>query len=793
MDAKHWQKLELPKILRRLATYTAFSGGAELAHNLTPCSEIHEAQERIDTTGEARSLLDARPDTTIGGARDVREAVSAAQRGVVLLTTDLLEIRATLASGRSLQRTLTRLEHQYPLLADIASRIQPANHVIDEIDRCLDERGEVRDNASPELARARRDVRLNHERLFERLQRLVASSRIAPYLQEAIITQRGGRYVIPLKAEFKGRVQGIVHDQSASGATVFVEPLSTVELNNKWREAQLTEEKEIQRVLASLAALVASEADAIRWTVEALSELDLAFAKAQYAEAIDAVALELIPFSAKGGPSVSAVRLLQARHPLLDPATVVPIDVELDDETFMVIITGPNTGGKTVSLKTVGLLTLMAQCGLHIPAAQGSALFCFDKVYADIGDEQSIEQSLSTFSSHLTNILSFLDEINERSLVLLDELGAGTDPAEGSALARAILDHIRDRSSTTFVATHYPELKAYAHATEGVANAHVEFDLETLAPTYHLSIGLPGRSNAFAIAARLGMPRSIIEFARGLVDEKNLHTEDLLTGIAQAYDETLQARDAAEVLRSEWEEKLADVEARVTYIEDERREVINQAREQARKELELVRAQVAEMQEKLQTASVTLEGLEALEGETAVLEEKLAPEPTPAPPPPPSRRGERQPIRVGDTVWVEALNTSGQVTTLEGGEAEVQAGRLRLRLNTNELTWQPPPPELEPDDEPTSVLASGIPQSPGMEIDLRGMTTDEALPRVDKHIDSAALAGLPWVRIIHGHGTGALKRAVRDMLGRHPIVKSYESGKPQEGGEGVTVAHLVNK
>jgi DNA mismatch repair protein MutS2 len=266
-----------------------------------------------------------------------------------------------------------------------------------------------------------------------------------------------------------------------------------------------------------------------------------------------------------------------------------------------------------------------------------------------------------------------------------------------------------------------------------------------------------------------------------------------LTGIAQAYDETLQARDAAEVLRSEWEEKLADVEARVTYIEDERREVINQAREQARKELELVRAQVAEMQEKLQTASVTLEGLEALEGETAVLEEKLAPEPTPAPPPPPSRRGERQPIRVGDTVWVEALNTSGQVTTLEGGEAEVQAGRLRLRLNTNELTWQPPPPELEPDDEPTSVLASGIPQSPGMEIDLRGMTTDEALPRVDKHIDSAALAGLPWVRIIHGHGTGALKRAVRDMLGRHPIVKSYEPGKPQEGGEGVTVAHLVNK
>lgn len=792
MDAKHWKTLELPKILDRLARYTQFSGGAKLAHNLTPCGEIHEARHRLTLTSEARRLLDARPDTTVGAARDVRDMVGIAKRGATLAPADLLDIRGTLVSGRSLQRSLTRLENQFPLLADIAGRIQPANQLIDEIDRCLDERGEVRDNASRELAKARRDVRINHERLYDRLERLIASSRIAPYLQEALITQRGGRYVIPLKADFKGRVRGIVHDQSASGATIFIEPLSTVELNNKWREAQLAEEKEIEKVLAGLSSLVVEEADAIHWTVEALSELDLVFAKAKYAEAIDASEPTLIPFSRAASGSMSVVRLKQARHPLLDPATVVPIDVELDDATSIVVITGPNTGGKTVSLKTIGLLTLMAQCGLHIPAASESALACFETVFADIGDEQSIEQSLSTFSSHLTNILSFLDAVDERTLVLLDELGAGTDPAEGSALARAILDYVRAKGATTFVATHYPELKVYAHATEGVANAHVEFDLDTLAPTYHLSIGLPGRSNAFAIAARLGMPASIIDVARGMVAETDLHTEDLLAGIAQAYQETLQARDQAEAVRDQLQDLQADVQARLVYIEDERREVINQAREQARQELEQVRAEISALRDELKAAAVTLEVLDGLEDETAKLAAQMAPEPAAAPPPLPSRGGEHRPIRVGDTVWVEALNTSGQVAALEEGEAEVHAGRLRLRVKVNELEWQTPPPEPKPRDESVTVVSSGLPSSPGIEIDVRGLTTDEALPRVDKHIDAASLAGLPWLRIIHGHGTGVLKRAVRKMLREHPLVQSHHPGQPQEGGEGVTIARLVS-
>lgn len=791
MDSKHWRTLELPKILDRLAGYAQFSGGARFARELEPCGEIHQAQERLAVTAEARQMLEARPDTTIGGARDVRDKVAAAERGVTLMPPDLLDIRATCMSGRTVQRTLQRLQHQFPLLADIAARIQPASHVIDEISRCLDDRGEVRDNASPELARARREVRINHDRLYERLQRLVASARVGPYLQEAIITQRAGRYVIPLKADFKGRVRGIVHDQSASGATVFIEPLATVELNNKWREAQLAEEKEVHKVLASLSAIVADEAHAIRWTVEALSEFDLAFAKAKYAEIIDATEPELLSFASRPQGKAGVVRLKQARHPLLDPATVVPIDVELDDETYVVVITGPNTGGKTVSLKTIGLLTLMAQCGLHIPAAKGSALSCFENVFADIGDEQSIEQSLSTFSSHLTNIMSFLDQVDGRSLVLLDELGAGTDPAEGSALARAILDFTRTRGATAFVATHYPELKVYAHATDGVANAHVEFDLETLAPTYRLSIGLPGRSNAFAIAARLGMPAAIIEAARGMVSETDLSTEDLLAGIAQAYQDTLRARDEAELIRDQLHEEQADIRARLVYLEDERREVLNQAREQAELELEQVRSEIATMREKLRVAAITLDALDGLDDEVEALTQQVAPEANLPQPQGPSRAGQSHPIRLGDTVWVDALNATGQVTALEGDEAEVQAGRLRLRVGVRELEWRAPLTEVETGDEPAHVMSSGIPQSPGMEVDLRGMTTEEALPRVDKHLDAASLAGLPWVRIIHGHGTGVLKRAVREMLRSHPLVTSYAAGNSQEGGEGVTVVRLV--
>nr|NIO70227.1 endonuclease MutS2 [Anaerolineae bacterium] len=488
MDDKYLQTLEFPQILERLSQHVAFSAGRDLALALKPSPDLEEAQRRQRETSEARKLLEVKTDLSLGGARDVRPLLKSASLRATLLPTELLDIRATLISGRTLKRTLTRLAAQFPLLAAKASRIEECAHVVAEIGRCINDRGEVVDAASQALARIRRDLKEAHERLLDKLNRIVASPANASFLQEPLVTQRGGRYVIPLKADFKGRIPGVVHDQSASGATLFIEPLATVELNNRWRELQLEEEREVQRILAALSALVAEEGAFIERTVEVLAELDLAFAKARYANEIRGVEPQLVPFKgsvgdlrpsgAKGQRAASSVQhpgstiqLQQARHPLLDPATAVPIDVHLDDNYFILVITGPNTGGKTVSLKTVGLLGLMAQAGLHIPAEEGSALSAFSGIYADIGDEQSIEQNLSTFSSHTTNIINILGKADSHSLVLLDELGAGTDPSEGSALARAILSHLLRQRITTLVATHYPELKVYAHATPGVENA----------------------------------------------------------------------------------------------------------------------------------------------------------------------------------------------------------------------------------------------------------------------------------------------------------------------------------
>ena len=792
MHAKHLSTLEFPKVLERLATYASFSAGEEKARTLTPETDWREIRWQLETTSEARALLDAKPDTSLGGAHDTRPFVAAAQRGATILPAELLDVRDTLVSARVLHRILTKLDEQFPHLADIAGRIIPCPNIIAEIGRCLDDRGVVRDNASPELARIRREVRIAHDRIRDKLQRIIGSSRNIPFLQEPIITQREDRYVIPLKADFKGRIRGVVHDVSASGATIFIEPLSVIELNNSWRELQVQEKQEVERILASLSGLIADHAVEINLTVEALADLDLAFAKAKYADAIDATAPELVANQSTAQPTNQAtpphpgctIRLIEARHPLLDPATVVPIDVILDDETHVLVITGPNTGGKTVSLKTVGLLTLMAQAGLHLPAKAGSALSPFEAVYADIGDEQSIEQNLSTFSSHLTNMLSFLDQANAHSMVLLDELGAGTDPAEGSALARALLNHFRLRGATTFVATHYPELKTYAQLTPGVRNANVEFDAETLSPTYKLSIGLPGRSNAFAIAQRLGLPGDVVEEARQMISPDDLRTEDMLDDIHHLRIQAAQARDEANTARTEVNRLMRQLRERLGAIEEERQEVLAQAREEATEELEKLQAEVRALRRRLQAAAAPLEVVTAIEEAIEELEPAApASEPldslTIAPPP-------ERPIRVGDTVWVDPLNAGGQVLAVNGQEAEVQVGPARTRVSLAALELRAPPPELE---EPTVHV--GTAPSPGVQIDLRGCIVDDALQRLDQHLDAAMRAELPWIHIIHGKGTGALRRAVRHYLGDHPFISSYESGGAKEGGAGVTVAKLV--
>ncbi len=796
MNKKHLSTLEYPKILHKLATYTSFSAGREKVLALEPATDPAEIAHRLETTREARDLMEEEPAISVGGAHDVRPLLSNARRGQVLSPSDLLDVRDTLASGRRLQRSLSRLKSEFPNLAQMAGRIRPSKTVIDEVSRCIGERGEIQDKASPELARIRREVEIAHARIQEKLNNIISSSRNASYLQETIITRREGRYVIPLKTQHKDKIPGVVHDRSASGVTLFIEPLSVVDSNNKWRELQLEEEEEIRRILAELTHLVSGHEDEIAETVKALAALDLAFAKATYAEAIDGSKPEITAFARRtDGHPGSTVRLLGARHPLLDPEEVVPIDVDLDEDTHVLVITGPNTGGKTVSLKTVGLLTLMAQAGLHIPAETGSALSPFEGIYADIGDEQSIEQSLSTFSSHMTNIVSFLDTAGPRSLVLLDELGAGTDPAEGAALARALLEHFRRQGSTTFVATHYPELKSYAQLTPGVRNGSVEFDTKTLSPTYKLTIGLPGRSNALTIARRLNLPEEIVEEARQMVSAEDLRTQDMLDDIHRLRVKMAQEREDAHTSRTKAQRAARELQERLASIEEEREEILRETREEAKERLGILQSEVRQLRRRLRAAAAPMEAVGAVEEKLASLEAHM-PKVEPRKPPPPEVREHldealQQPIGVGDTVWVRPLNSKGEVLKVDEGEAEVQVGRIRTQVSLSALE-----PRKEEKAEPASggiQVSVATPSSPGSSIDLRGQTVDETLKRLDQYLDQAMRAGLSQARIIHGKGTGALRHAVRSFLAHHPLVKSYEGADYREGGEGVTVADIVQR
>jgi DNA mismatch repair protein MutS2 len=794
MNSKYLQTLELPKILERLAQYTSFSAGREKVLSLQPSSNFDEVTRRQGETSEARALLDVGADVSLGGARDVRPLVDRAEHDAVLMPGELLDVHGTLVSGRTLRRTITRLRDQFPLLANTAGRIEECPNVVAEIARCINDRAEVVDGASPNLARIRHEMREAHQRLMAKLERIVSSPSTAVFLQEAFITQRAGRYVIPLKADFKGRIPGIVHDQSASGATLFIEPLATVELNNSLRELQLEEEREVQRILAELSSLVGEEGEFIKRTVEALAELDLAFAKARYAEEIEGVEPRLVAFRpvlsvaegkvADGLHPGSSIQLIKARHPLIDPVKVVPIDVHLSDDYFILVITGPNTGGKTVSLKTVGLLSLMAQCGLAIPAAEGSTISVFSNVYADIGDEQSIEQSLSTFSAHITNVINIMGQANEHCLVLLDDLGAGTDPGEGSAIARALLSHLLRRRITTFVSTHYPELKIYAHTTPGVENACVEFDLETLSPTYELSIGLPGRSNAFAIARRLGLAPEVVSEAESLVSPESLEAESLLAEIKQAHQEALAAQEVAESAQRRAKDLERELRQEWADIEKTRREILSAARDEAQQELAEMRAELRKIRSGLSTATFTREWIAQAEDALASLEPQSV-EPIVQP-----RFASQEPLRLGDTVWVAGLQATGEIMELSGDEAEVQVGsfRVKARLGDLELRHRAAKPEVR-----ERVVSVPRVSSPGLELNLRGQTTEEVLPRLDKYLNDAYLAGLPQVRIIHGKGTGTLRRVVRDFVTNHPLVASYQPGDEHEGGEGATVVKLVSR
>jgi DNA mismatch repair protein MutS2 len=818
MDEKTLRILEFSKILDRLADYTAFAVSAEKARALRPTTDLEEARRRQAVTGEAVQILIVRPDLSIGGARDIRAAVDMAHHGGVLEPQELLDIKYTMISGRNIRRLFERLEDGYPRLTDIAMQLPPASGLIDAISTAISDRGDILDTASEKLANIRRELHIVRDRLLSKLQGMVSDPKTAAILQEALVTQRDGRYVLPLRAEFKGRMRAIVHDQSSSGATLFVEPLAVVEQNNQYRELQLAERDEERRILADLSSQVATQTREIQSLVDVLAEIDLAFACGKYAEDLRATQPILLPLE-KDEPVTgrkqearparhpgSVIQLVQARHPLLDPQTVVAVDVELDRETYALVITGPNTGGKTVTLKTVGLLALMAQSGLHIPVHSGSQISVFKGIFADIGDEQSIEQSLSTFSSHITNIIRILERADRRSLVILDELGAGTDPQEGAALARALLSHLLERGITTLVTTHHPELKAFAHTTPGVVNASVEFDLETLQPTFHLTIGLPGRSNALAIAQRLGLPESIIETARSEISPEDLRAEDLLDEIHRQRDLAREARTQADSTRREAESLRTELAERLENIEDERREILEGARLEAKSRLEELEKEVRDLRREMARARQPLEAMKAVERQVEQLEEQVEkPETRQQPRMGPAaermQTEERRALRLGDKVRVRSLNTQGVVTGLDEEEAEVQVGMLRVRAGLSDLQLVKGGSEstdrisktrapARRDAGPSERRAEFMPQSPGMQLDLRGQRADEALDALDRYLDSAYLAGLPFVRIIHGKGTGRLRDVVRQALGVNPHVRSYEPGSQQEGGDGVTVAKL---
>lgn len=817
MDQKSFITLEFDKVRRILAGYTSFSAGQDLALRLEPTTDEEVARRWQAETAEAVRLFNSDSNASVGGARDVRRAADNAMRGFTLLPDDLLAVQATIVAGRTLRRQLEKVEERYPNLAAIAWLIEECKGIVDAISRTLDERGQVLDSASTKLAKIRQDQRVVHSRIQEKLQRILNSS-MNQYLQEPIITTRSGRYVIPLRADAKGRLKGIVHDQSGSGATLWVEPLGTVDLNNEYRELQIREQEEVERILRELSELVAEQGDSIKRVVERLAELDLIFARARYAAVTNAVEPHFVEWRSFEVPrpprhanerekwtppprklhSGSTLWIRAARHPLLDPETVVPTSLTLDEETFIVLITGPNTGGKTVSLKTAGLMVLMAQAGLHVPAAD-ARLTIFDNVFADIGDEQSIEQSLSTFSSHMTNIVRILAEVDDRSLVLLDELGSGTDPAEGASLAQAVVNFLRDKGATTFIATHYPELKVYASQTEGAINASMLFDVETLSPTYEMSIGLPGRSNAFAIARRLGLDESILDDALRLVGSESHEAEDMLSSI---YDlrEKMEAEEAgtrlalrdAEAARDRLRQRLAEVEA-------ERENIFYAARQEAQREVELIQAEIRRVRQKLRDAE-SLNQLKKLSKQvTEIEQEQVAAIATPEAErieelesEEKSRSGnearrKRRALEVGDTVLVRSINTRGEIMQLGQREALVAIGRLQMRVPYEDLEFKERPVE---EMETVSTASSPHP-SPGVELDIRGMRVEDGVEQLGRYLDSAFLARLPFVRIIHGKGTGRLRSAVREAITQNRHVRAWEEGKDGEGGPGVTVAFMV--
>ena len=784
---KSIQILELPQVLERLAEQAATQEGKERCRDLRPCTDADDVRRRLAETTAAVSLMTLRGSPSFSGVRPVGASLQRADMGGALNTRELLDIAAVLRSARSAREYADGREGGSATCIDHLFRSLTPNRFLEEkITGSILGEDEIADSASPELASIRRHIRATASRVREILQKLISSNQ-AKYLQEAIITQRNDRYVVPVKSECKNEVPGLVHDVSSSGGTFFIEPMGVVKANNELRELQAKEEKEIDRILAELSAECAAHKDDIREDYDLLILLDVIFARGRLSMAMRASEPAIVR---------RGVDLRRARHPLLDPAKAVANDLRLGEDFDTLVITGPNTGGKTVTLKTIGLLTLMAQCGLHIPVGDDSHIMVFRRVLADVGDEQSIAQSLSTFSSHMTNIVSILRQADEETLILFDELGAGTDPIEGAALAAAIIESARALGSLVAATTHYAELKVYAMTTQGVENASCEFNVDSLAPTYRLLIGIPGKSNAFAISQRLGLPQYIIQKAAARLDAENVRFEDVLTQLDEQRQAMEREKEQARLLRREMEESARKARTYRQELEKERAKAVEKAQAEARAILEEARrtadqvfAQLDDMrrrQRREEDWQAANEARTSLRRQLNQAEDKLGSR-VEEPAPPPTR-----PAQAGDTVeLVKMGGTKAEVLSVnKDGSLQLQAGILKITAKQEEVRVVEGETQKSTRKliERTEHKLRSLGASP--EVDLRGMLTDEAIGALDLFLDNAVMGKLTQVTVIHGKGTGAVRKAVREHLKRSRYVKSFRPGRFGEGEDGVTVVEL---
>ena len=786
-NQRHYKALELDKILKLLADETACEDAAQQALELKPSTDPEEVRRLLKETDDAFILLARFGSPSFGGLKNVTNSLRRAESGGTLSMAELLRIAGVLRTLRGIVEWRAKGEGVVTSLDDRFGSLMPNRYLEDRIGNAILSEEEMADDASPELASIRRKIRSASTRAREVLDRMIHSQTYQKYLQDPIVTIRGGRFVVPVRSEYRNEVPGLVHDTSASGSTLFVEPMSAVEANNQVKVLLSEEEKEIERILAELSAEVGNFADGTVRGYETAVKLNVIFSKASLAYKMKA-----------NMPAVNEtgrIRLRRARHPLIDRDKVVPTDIELGTRFDTLVITGPNTGGKTVSLKTVGLFTLMAMCGLMIPADENSEVAVFRRVLADIGDEQSIEQSLSTFSAHMTNIIGIIGRADGNSLVLLDELGAGTDPVEGAALAMAILEELRRRGAKVAATTHYAELKAYALQTEGVENACCEFDVATLRPTYRLLIGVPGRSNAFAISLRLGMDGKVVERAKELVSSENTRFEDVVQSLEASRQSLEKEREAAARERAEVQKAVEEAHALRDGIRADADGEMERARQKAAELVSRTRGQVdallLEMDEirRQKDRSAASEEIAKMRAGFRKLESTADPV---------NRRQDGKyvlprPLKAGDSVLIYDIDKKGTVLRApdgNSGEVLVQAGIVQTRVPLSNLRLVEEKPERKVYRTVTAGMRGKPRAGASSELDLRGQTTDEAVMNVDRFIDSAQLAGVGQLTIIHGKGTGALRTAVQQHLKHHPGVKSFRLGTFGEGESGVTIVEL---